>query len=344
MVADGLGWHQLQAAADDAPFLAGATGRVIDAVAPTTTVSALASIGTGRTPGWHGLVGYTVPHPDHSQPFNPLTWRIGMRGGGADARTGIVPEALQPAPTALERAQAAGVATTVIVHPTFLDSGLTRAVLRGGSRIGTEGLPDTLAAAALQAAGPGRRLVYAHHGAIDTAGHAHGPFSGPWREALRELDGALATTVADLPPDVTVVVTADHGMIEVPDEDVLEAADLDALAEDVRVLAGEPRFRQLACEPGAAEEVAARWHGAVGDRAEVVLRDDAIRAGWFGPEVSESARRLLGDVLVAMRRGTVVHRRVDPRGGRHRGQHGSLTVEELEVPLLLLRGGRSWRT
>lgn len=344
LVADGLGWHQLQAAAADAPFLASAPGRTIDAVAPTTTVSGLASIGTGRTPGRHGLLGYTVAHPDHDQPFNLLTWRVGMRGGGTDARTELVPEALQPEPTALERAQAAGIDTTVVVHPDFLDSGLTRAALRGGRRVPAVGLADTLEAAAHHVAGPGPRLVYAHHGDVDTAGHVHGPFSGPWRDALRELDTALGGTVSRLPEDVLVVVTADHGMIDVQPPDVLEAEDHDVLLDGVRLLAGEPRFRHVACEPGSAPEVAARWHGVVGDRADVVTRDDAVAAGWFGPDVHDRARRLLGDVLVAMHRGTVVHARIDPKGGRQRGQHGSLTAEELEVPLLLLRGGMPWTT
>lgn len=339
IVVDGLGWRQLHAAADEAPFLTSGPGRAIDAVAPTTTVSGLASLGTGRPPGDHALLGYTVPHPDHDQPFNVLTWRVGMRGGGADARTEIVPEALQPAPTVLEHAQAAGVNTTVVVHPGFLDSGLTRAALRGGQRIGATGLSDTLAAARAHAAGPGPRLVYAHHGEVDQAGHVHGPFSDPWRRALRDADRALASTVSALPEDVVVVVTADHGMVEVPDGEALEATDHPALLEDVRVFAGEPRFRHLGCQPGAAPEVAARWHGLLGDHADVVLREDAIAAGWFGPDVSALSRELLGDVLVAMRRGSVVHHRVDPHGGRHRGQHGSLTDDELEIPLLLLRGG-----
>ena len=344
LVVDGLGWRQLRAAADDAPFLASAPGRAIDAVAPTTTVSGLASIGTGRPPGRHSLLGYTMAHPDHDQPFNPLTWRVGMRGGGTDVRSEIVPEALQPEPTVLEEAQAAGVATTALLHPTLLDTGLTRAVLRGGQRVAVAGLAATLAAATHHAAGPGPCLVYAHHGDVDQAGHVHGPFSDPWRQALRDVDAALASTVSQLPPDVVVAVTADHGMVEVPDGDVVEAAEHDVLLEGIRVFAGEPRLRQLACLPGASEDVAARWHGVVGDRAHIVSRDRAVEAGWFGPEVTARARELLGDVLVAMRRGTVVHGRVDPHGGRHRGQHGSLTDDEIEVPLLLLRGGAGWTT
>lgn len=339
LVVDGLGWHQLRASAGDAPFLASAPGRPIDAVAPTTTVAGLASIATGRTPGRHGLVGYTVAHPAHDQPFNLLVWRVGMRGGGHDARTSIVPEAIQPEPTAFERAQEAGVDTTVVVHPDFLDSGLTRAALRGGRRVPAAGLVETLAGATAHVDGTGPHLVYAHHGDVDTAGHVHGPFSEAWRSTLREVDGALTSMLRGLPEDVTVLVTSDHGMIEVPPDDVLEVSEIPELLDGVRVLAGEPRLRQLGCHPGAADEVAGRWREALGEDATVLTREAAVAAGWFGPEVHERTRSLLGDVLVAMHRGTVVHERVDTHGGRHRGQHGSLTTEELEVPLLLLRGG-----
>lgn len=341
LVVDGLGWRQLRSAEADAPFLASRPGRAIDAAAPTTTVTGLATLGTGRTPGTHGLLGYTLAHPDHEQPLNLLTWRVGMRGGGADARSTVVPEAFQPDPTVLERAQAAGIGTAAVVHPGFLDSGLTRAALRGGERLAAVGLADTLAAAGRHATGPGPRLVYAHHGTVDTQGHVHGPGSAAWRTALQELDAALASAVAALPEDVVVLVTADHGMIAVDEPDVTEAADHPELLAEVRVFGGEPRFRQLACRRDTSVAVAERWRAHLDDRAEVLLRDDAIATGWFGPEVSDRARRGLGEVIVAMRRGTVVHRRVDPHGGRHLGQHGSLTRDEVEVPLVLLRGGET---
>lgn len=339
LVVDGLGWRQL-AETDAAPFLTAAGGRTIDTVLPSTTVAALASLGTGRPPGDHGLLGYTVPWPGESQPFNPLVWRVGLQSGGREAIEDIVPESLVPQRTTFELAHAAGLDMTAVVHPHFADSGLTRAILRGGQRIVAEGLEATLATAA-DASRTGRpAVVYAHHGDVDTAGHAFGPHSDPWREALRATDDAIRDAVATLDDDTVMLVTADHGMVAIAAEDTHELQGRDDLLVDVDVIAGEPRMRTLRLLPGAdPDTVADRWREAFGDDATVLTTAEAVAAGWFGPSVPPAHAPRLGDVIVASHRGMLVHAHVDPFGGRLAGMHGSITREELEIPLIAIRGG-----
>ena len=79
---DGLGWQQLQAHPDEAPFLTsllgssrGGTGRPLTAGFPATTATSLASVGTGLPPGAHGLPGYTVRNPDTGELMNQLRWQ-----------------------------------------------------------------------------------------------------------------------------------------------------------------------------------------------------------------------------------------------------------------------------
>ena len=61
---DGLGWEQLRAHPEEAPFMSslldssrGGSGRPITAGYPANTETSLASIGTGLPPGAHGLPG-----------------------------------------------------------------------------------------------------------------------------------------------------------------------------------------------------------------------------------------------------------------------------------------------
>nr|WP_274388280.1 nucleotide pyrophosphatase/phosphodiesterase family protein [Salsipaludibacter albus] len=336
LLADGLGWHQL-VDTDVAPMLSAAAraSAPIRGVLPTTTATNLVSLGTGLPAGRHGVLGYTMVLDDAV--FNPLVWRFGLRGGGADARVDVVPESLVPEPTMFERLAAAEVATSVVVHPDFLDSGLTRAGMRGGRRLAAVGAEATLATALAATAGPGPAVVYAHHPDIDRAGHVHGPHTPDWRDAVRRLDGLLDGIRGDLPPDVAVVVTADHGMVAVPDDDVLELHDDHPLLDGVALVAGEPRLRTLVLDdPDTLERVVARFADALGDRAVVVATRDAVGQGWFGPEFPERHTTRLGDVLVASRVGSVAHRRVDPHGGRLAGLHGSLTAAERDVPFFVL--------
>jgi len=76
LVVDGLGWDLLRAQRGAAPFLAGLaeTGCWLTAGFPSTTATSLGSLGTGRPPGQHGLLGYQVRVPATGQLLNALRW------------------------------------------------------------------------------------------------------------------------------------------------------------------------------------------------------------------------------------------------------------------------------
>lgn len=342
LVVDGLGWHQLRGCGH-APLLEAAARdqEPIRAELPSTTVTNLAAIGTGRTGGDHGLLGYTMVVPDASGTpavFNPLVWRFGLRGGGADARVDVVPEALVPRPTMFEALAASGVDMTVVVDPAFVDSGLTRASLRGGQRLARRGLAATLATAVEAVTASTRpAIAYCHHPAVDTAGHVHGPATPAWSSAVAAVDDALRTTVARLPADVALVVTADHGMVAVDSDQVVELGPEHPLLDDVALVAGEPRMRTVVVDEGVdVDTVASRWQDFLGDRATVATTALAVADGWFGPAVRPTHARRLGDIVVASHLGSVSHPRVDPHGGRLAGMHGSFTAAERDVPALVL--------
>jgi hypothetical protein len=141
-----------------------------------------------------------------------------------------------------------------------------------------------------------------------------------------------------LPRETVLVVTGDHGMVDV---DLERRLDVDAepdLMDGVEVFGGEARFRHLYCDPAAVGEVAARWRLRLGAEALVMTRDDAIEAGWFGV-VQAQVRPRLGDVVVAsMGQVAVVSSERFPHEAKLVGLHGSLTQEEMLVPLLVDAG------
>jgi hypothetical protein len=172
---------------------------------------------------------------------------------------------------------------------------------------------------------------------LDLLGHVYGPGSEPWRYQLRHVDHLAATIAAELPSDSMLVVTADHGMVLVGEDDKVDFDTIPELQDGVRMLGGEPRVRHVYVEDGATDAVLAAWTSLLGDRAWVVTRDAAIDAGWFGPRVVDWVRPRIGDVVVAARGTSVVVRTgVEPMFSRMAGQHGSLTAAEQLVPLLTL--------
>lgn len=326
---DGLGHRQLLERARSAPFLSSLLreDRALVAGCPSTTATSMGSFGTGLPPGRHGLVGYEVMDPDRGELLNELRWHPATD-----------PSVWQPYPTVFQELAGRGVPVAQIGNPEFLGSGLTTAALRGAQFVGLDRLRDRIDAAIHLLRAPG--LVYLYWADIDAVGHVHGWRSPQWRRTLRAVDRQLALLARTLPTGTLLVVTADHGMVDVPHLDRLDLATRPGLWSRFRVLGGEGRFAQLYCEPGTppeavadlAEEVA-RW---VGERAEVRTRAAAVDLGWFGP-VDLRVRGRIGDVVVAGREPFAL---VDSRTARPHvlsliGQHGSLTADEQLVPFLV---------
>jgi hypothetical protein len=333
LLVDGLGLRLLERHADVAPFLSSLRRAQLTTGFPTTTVTSLSSLGTGLPPGEHGLTGYTSWVEEVDETVGWLAWRPGA--GGGDLRERLVPEQVQPRPTVLERAAAAGVEVSVAVPAHFEDSGLTRAVLRGGRFRGAFTPGDTIGEAVAGSRAGSRSLVYCYTPDLDTTGHVRGVDSEAWRSSLALVDTFAEQLAARLPAGTALHVTADHGMVDVPDDAKLDLDAVPALMEGVHALAGEPRGRHVHAEPGAAEDVLARWRAELGDRMSVLSRAEVVAAGLLGPTVTPEALRRTGDV-VAIATGDValVRWSTEAMFSSLRGQHGALTDDELLIPLL----------
>jgi Type I phosphodiesterase / nucleotide pyrophosphatase len=335
LLVDGLGWNLLRRYADEAPFLAGLAGDPITAGFPSTTATSLASVGTGLPPGGHGIVGLAFEVGD-GLAMNALGWAAQGPGRPRDLRERFVPEDVQPVPTTFERMAAAGVGVRVHVPAQYPGSGLTRAVLRGGETVGVRAFGDLVAAVTAAPEGD-RTFRYAYHGDLDLLGHVHGPGTDPWRLQLIHVDLLARTIAGRLPAGGLLLVTADHGMIGTEGVDRIDADQRPELTDGVRLLAGEPRVRHVYARRGAAAGVLATWRGHLGERATVLSRAEAIAAGWFGP-VDPRVEHRIGDVVAACTGTTVIVRTEgEPVLSDLVGQHGSLTPDELLIPLLTYR-------
>jgi hypothetical protein len=160
--------------------------------------------------------------------------------------------------------------------------------------------------------------------------------SDAWRYHLGHVDKLAEQLAGALPPGTAMYVTADHGMVDVPAQDRVDADTVPGLREGVALLGGEPRARHVYTVPGAAADVLATWREVLGYRAWVVSRDEAIAEGWFGPVAPQLAPRI-GDVVAAPAGPfAVVATEADPRESELIGMHGSLTTADQLVPLLTL--------
>ncbi|WP_457949585.1 alkaline phosphatase family protein [Pseudarthrobacter sp. alpha12b] len=348
VLADGLGRNLLKQKSAHTPFLRSVLqagqGDVpvwLDSAFPSTTAAALSSLGTGLPAGQHGMVGYDVLDPGQDKVVNLL--------GNWDP--GVDPSAWQPFPTVFERiAHQVDVSTVSLSQ--FDGSPMTRAALRGGRFIpGTTAHARTAAAAdAMAASGPS--LMYFYVNDLDKAGHRYGCRSEQWEHQLEELDATVKRLNSTLPAGTTILLTADHGMLDVAEQHRIDFSTDPELVDGVRHTAGEPRMvhlyleaARLAAGADGLERLLAAWKARFGDRIWAFTREEAVAGGLFG-DVRPAVEGRIGDVMIAARDAVALYdgRRMRPTAMEVVGQHGSLTKAEREVPLLCFTAeGRSRR-
>jgi hypothetical protein len=335
VLVDGMGWHLLPELAGSAPLLgavlAGDTGRLSELTCtfPSTTPSSLVSLGTGAQPGEHGILGFTLNIPGTDRVLYHIRWRDDPPH-----------TAWQPVPTWFGRLEQAGISARAVLPAPFIGSGLTDAAY-GGARFRPVHPTDDYARAMADELRAAPGLVYGYTAELDTAAHEFGIGSAQWHEAATHVDALLTRLVEALSPNAALLVTADHGGLNVP-PDARVDLDIDPrLGEGIRVVAGEARVRYLHTEPGAATDVQATWSEVLDGCAQVYSREQAVCTGMFGP-VSPTNLARIGDVVAVCTGDAAVlatgHE--PPEMGRFIGFHGAATAAEMAIPLIVFKSCR----
>jgi hypothetical protein len=299
------------------------TGGPITSVAPTTTSTAISSIVLGCPPAVHGVVGYRMRIG--SGVLNVLRWRL----AGADARESVPPTVLQPRP-AFE-----GRNVPVVTRAEFADTGFTACL--GITKIRGWRAASSIAVEVAAALASGEPLVYAYYDGVDRIAHEHG--FGPHYDAeLAAADRLVADLAAVLPPGAALVVTADHGQVDVGDRAMVLEPDL---VESADGISGEGRFTWLHARGGQGPDLLAECRRRFEEPglAWVRSRAEIIADAWFGGPLTSEVEGRLGDVALVAREPIAFLDPADPGSAALRCRHGSLTPDEMLVPLLAVGSG-----
>ena len=330
VLVDGLGAANIRYRAGHANFLASqlANDGTIMAGFPSTTVTSLVSFSTGLKAGQHAMVGYQVHDRRQGSNLNLLTG------------IGSLAEALswQPRKTVSEVAAENFVHCYFIGPAEYETSGFTNVTMRGAKYVAAKTLDDRVAAAKKILAAKDSALVYLYVPELDQRAHAYGSKSGQWVEKLEDLDLAVRQLTTALPGNVGVLLTADHGIVDVAHERQIY---LDELSINGLVsVGGDPRVLFLYLDSQHSDNALSQSciksvQEFVGKRAYVVARDDLIAQGWYG-EVTDEARERMPDIFVIAHGETALYHRqfAKPKSLQMIGQHGAISDDELFVPLL----------
>jgi predicted AlkP superfamily pyrophosphatase or phosphodiesterase len=314
---------------------------------PSTTLVHATTIHSGLPVGAHGLYEWFCYDPGVDRLIAPLIFSF---AGDGERNTlleaGVHPEDVYPDESLYLRLAAAGVASHVAHPAPIADTPPSRRLLRGATVHPFYSNEDGLAALGAALAGEERGYGLVYLPEVDALMHV----AGPDDPAAAELfDGSLsaierAVRGGAFPPETLVLLTADHGMAKISPErtayvNVVWPEIVEQLAHgaDGKPLApaGSCRDLFLHVRPGRVEDVVERLRGLLGEVADVYAVEELVAAGVFGQSVSEALRRRLADVVCLPFPGEAVYWLEPGRFEQHfLGQHGGLSPDELEIPLV----------
>lgn len=329
VMVDGLGSSNLQYRAGHAPTLFAQlkTDGSIPCGFPATTVTSLSSFSTGQRAGRHGMVGYQIYDSNKGQTLNLLS--------GISSKEQALE--LQPLRTVSEMAIANEVECFFVGPGEYEGSGFTMATMPAAKYVAAKSIEERFSAASKLINSSKNALVYLYVPELDQKAHAHGFKSGQWVEKLEDLESAVKKFVSAIPKSVGVLLTADHGIVDVAQDrqiylDQLDLPNLVSVGGDPRVLYLYFNTEVIATEKAAVQEF-------VGKRAYVAEAQELIEADWFG-DVEPYARIRMPELFVIALGETALYHRTFAKAKSLQmvGQHGSISPDELNVPLLRFAG------
>lgn len=326
---DGLGLSTLRAHAEPSGWLRTHLTLELRSVFPSATASALTALASGVWPGQHALLGWFL-HLRERQ-LDVVTLPFVARGSGERLEElGLSAADLALAPSWLARAPR----DVAVFQPAHIAGSAYSNYSSGGRGVGFEGL-----AAGVDAVLERLRAVsapsytYLYWPEVDSRSHVHGPGAAETGEAVAVVEAELERLAAGLPAGARLLVSADHGLIEVPPERRNRIRPEDPLGALLTAPpSGEPRSPLFHARPGAEDDFAAGLGERFPGRYALLSADEAESLGLFGPgPLHPEARARIGS-FAAVALGPDVIEWGESAGPL--GQHGGLLPAEVEIPLL----------
>lgn len=349
LIMDALGWNQIQSWVEDLPSLRRMYERSqavpLTVTFPSTTTVALTAIYTGLTPVEHTVTGHYVYMRELGAVMDVLRFSpSGDPRREVYAERGMDVHELFPMTTMFEPLKEAGLEGLSITRGIFTNTALGWLHHVGADVIGYLTGSDMfvhLRNAMKRSQREGVIAVY--WDVVDMLAHEYGPFSDSVRAAVDQIFYGFEREILNsLTPaeraETVLLITADHGQCNShPEEAVL--------------LSEEPKLRDLLMLPPTGQSRAAYLYanqgeaGALGaelarysEQFHVRTSQDALQSGLFGPpEHAHRIRHRVGDYITIGRNGAQL---LGSEISRHQlsivGRHGSLTENEMLVPLIAL--------
>jgi len=322
LLIDGLGCANLASAGGHARFLNSLPATKISCGYPATTSSSLTSLATGLSVSETGFIGYQVFDRSTKTSLNLLSGWESIEQA----------KLFQQHPTISELSKSGNIEFDVVSPEIYKDSGFTAATMRSAKFHGVNKVGDRFKEAQRLLREPGSRVVYLYVPELDQIAHGWGCESTKWLNALEELDCYIRGFVTSISKNVGLLITADHGVIDVAKEDhvyIDEHFEKDLFD----FVGGDTRGLFLYCKENI-NSIRAELEKHYEHSCYITTPREIIAAGYWSE--SEAIKRFGPELILLAKKNVALYHRgfAKAKSLNMVGHHGSITNAELSIPLI----------
>ena len=323
ILVDGLGSHNLKESGAHASYLNSRASLSASCYFPATTATSIVSFATGKPPWETNFIGYQIYERNSEIKRNLLT--------GWESQE--VAKEYQSLQTVSESTIKRDIEFHTVAPSAYKDSGFTAATMRKSAFHGTKSLAERFEIAKTLLADSKPKLVYLYVPELDQLAHAKGWQSQDWLSKLEDLDSEISSLAKGLTKNAAIVVTADHGVIDVHHSNHVY---IDAFIEREALLnvGGDTRALYLYLKDASTRDsYLAMLKKVIGDSCYIVTPEDLIESGYWTSEIN---RDLVPDMLILAKKEVALYHRdfAKKKSLEMIGHHGSITAQEMSIPLM----------
>ncbi len=332
---DGLGMNLVNRM-DPGCFVVRNLKQHLHSTCPSTTACALTTVATGAYANQHGITGWFTYLPDHnltaiSLPFQERTQKRPLVQRGIQVQDVIRVPPLMPR---------MGYEPMSIGPFDIFDTPYNLWTRGDAKGVGYQQIPqaiDRIIERVLHADHPTYTHLYLPE--IDSICHRLGVGHESVIPLVEDIDAQLDRLATSLGGRARIIVTADHGLIDVPPAQQTLLLDGDPLLDLLKVPpVGDARLPIFHVREGQQARFADMFHDRFSHSMILLPTDQVEQMELFGPgPFSPVARPRFGDFIgIAYQPATIsYHPRDKPVGHLYLGVHAGLSPQEMQIPLCL---------
>ena len=229
-----------------------------------------------------------------------------------------------------------------ILHHDILDTDFTKRVFKRSKRIGYHDLDEFFnKTKKVIKSNRSKKYIHAYWPYFDGYSHEYGIDSKRTEKHFKELAKRLEIFIKSIKgTNTTLIITADHGLIDTKKEKVIFIDDHPKLIECLTLpLCGETRFAYCYVRPSKTKQFENYIKTRLSKYCEVYKSEELINKGLFGLyKHNEKLHDRVGDYILVLKDNYILREEVM---GEKRsfliGNHGGLSKDELYVPLIVVK-------